>query len=313
MRALSELIIWARAEGSIERHKRITISLGKQRTRSIRPPGSMETRQKLRQTTEQQGVGEENSNRKGKDLMQTEPPFSVWEVEEDSEEDVTPGAVRDRGCHQEHLAEEGNEQVKADHSGPRDMKIRRYGLRKRSATPDQEKDRDGKRVKGRKGHEKEEGETSRRGQGKNRKPKETVNHRARKAEQAFLRFSNQAVRKVMQRLEEEALQDQSDEEIEDWTFLLHDPGHTRGRMSLFKQSLHIYWVMKGIMAKALTQVAKEMVNLAKGEPDIRRELSFLRIALSKQEEKLDAIQQMLIRDQPANAEAAHQQPEGDND
>lgn len=48
------------------------------------------------------------------------------------------------------------------------------------------------------------------------------------------------------------------------------------------------------MAKALEQVAKEMVNLAKGEPDIRRELRFLRIAMTKQEEKLDAMQQMLI-------------------
>lgn len=50
--------------------------------------------------------------------------------------------------------------------------------------------------------------------------------------------------------------------MEDWEFLLHDPGNTRARMSLFKQSLHIYWVMKGLLAKALEQVATEMVEIA---------------------------------------------------
>lgn len=57
--------------------------------------------------------------------------------------------------------------------------------------------------------------------------------------------------------------------MEDWEFLLHDPGNTRGRMSLFKQSLHIYWVMKRILAKALEQVATEMAELAQGVPNLR--------------------------------------------
>lgn len=114
----------------------------------------------------------------------------------------------------------------------------------------------------------------------------------------------------MQYLEEEALQNQSDDEMEEWEFLLHDPGHTRGRMSLFKQSLHIYWVMKGLLAKAMEHVAKEMVELAQGDQTIRRELSYLRIAMTKQEEQLDVIQQMLNRDRSGPAGAANQQPGG---
>ena len=36
--------------------------------------------------------------------------------------------------------------------------------------------------------------------------------------------------------------------------MLTDPGNTRGRLSLFKQSIHIYWTMKCLMAKAIVTV-----------------------------------------------------------
>lgn len=94
-------------------------------------------------------------------------------------------------------------------------------------------------------------------------------------------------------MEEESLQAQSDSEMEDWEFLLHDPGNTRGRMSLFKQSLHIYWVMKRLLAKALEQVATEMVEIAQGGPELRRELRFIHISLEMQEKKLDELQQLV--------------------
>ena len=84
-------------------------------------------------------------------------------------------------------------------------------------------------------------------------------------------------------------------------------------MSLIKQSLHIYWVMKGLLAKAMEHVAKEMVELALGDQTIHRELSYLRIAMTKQEEQLDSIQKMLNRDPPEPEEAANKQNAGDND
>lgn len=82
-------------------------------------------------------------------------------------------------------------------------------------------------------------------------------------------------------------------------------------MSLFKQSLHIYWVMKRLLEKSLEKVAKEMVELAQGNPDIRRELSFIRIAMERQEEKMDAIHQLLKGDQPDAEKDASQQPASD--
>ena len=94
-------------------------------------------------------------------------------------------------------------------------------------------------------------------------------------------------------MEEDALQAQSDSEMEDWEFLLHDPGNTRGRMSLFKQSLHIYWVMKRLLAKALEQAATEMTELAQGVPNLRRDLRIIQITLEMQEKKLEEIQQMI--------------------
>jgi len=94
-------------------------------------------------------------------------------------------------------------------------------------------------------------------------------------------------------MEEESIQAQSDSEMEDWEYLLHEPGNTRGRMSLFKQSLHIYWVMKRLLAKALEQVAIEMAELAQGVPNLRRELRIIQITLEMQEKKLEEIQQMI--------------------
>jgi len=94
-------------------------------------------------------------------------------------------------------------------------------------------------------------------------------------------------------MEEEAIQGQSDSEMEDWEYLIPDPGNTRGRMSLFKQSLHVYWVMKRLLAKAIKQVAIEMAELAQGIPNLRRELRIIQINLEMQEKKMDVIQQLI--------------------
>lgn len=166
-------------------------------------------------------------------------------------------------------------------------------MRKRERSPGRGVDSNRKRGKGQKRETQEEGEKSRKDTSSVRKTRRTVDHRVRRAERAYQSNTNPAVRRIIRHLEEETLQEQSEDEMEEWEFLLHDPGHTRGRMSLFKQSLHIYWVMKGLLAKALEQVAKEMVELIQGNPDMRRELSFIRIAMERQEEKLDVIHQLL--------------------
>lgn len=61
-----------------------------------------------------------------------------------------------------------------------------------------------------------------------------MERKIRKAERAYQQNTNPKVRRIIQNLEEEALQGQSDSEMEEWEFLVQDPGNTRGRMSLFK-------------------------------------------------------------------------------
>lgn len=113
------------------------------------------------------------------------------------------------------------------------------------------------------------------------------------AEKAYYQNTNKGVRRIIHHLEEEAIQDQSDPEMEDWVYLLPDPGHTRGRMTLYKQSLHVYWVMKRLLAKAMEQVAMEMVELSQGIPTLKKELKNIQITLLMQDRRMDEIQQQL--------------------
>jgi len=80
-------------------------------------------------------------------------------------------------------------------------------------------------------------------------------------------------------LEEEATQGQSESEMEDWEYLLPDPGNTRGRMTLYKQTMHVYWVMKRLLAKEMEQVAMEMAKLSQGIPNLKKELRNIQITL----------------------------------
>lgn len=81
--------------------------------------------------------------------------------------------------------------------------------------------------------------------------------------------------------------------MEDWINLLPDPGHTRGRMTLYKQSLHLYWVMKRLMAKAMEQIAMEMAELSQGIPNLKKELKNIVITLLMQDKRLEDLQQQL--------------------
>ena len=156
-----------------------------------------------------------------------------------------------RSFYKDRFADEERQHMEYDHSTPKETKVRRYGMRKRAMSPDRGANSSRKRGQGQGRRMQEKGESSRQDSKPAKPPRRTVNHRIRRAERAYQRNTNPAVRRVMQFLEEESLQDQSEDEMADWEFLLHDLGHTRGRMSLFKQSLHIYWVMKRLMAKAL--------------------------------------------------------------
>ena len=155
---------------------------------------------------------------------------------------------------------------------------------------------------------KERGKAETAGAGPAKRPRRTLEQRIRQAERAYQQDTDPRIRRIVQNLEEEAIQGQSNSEMEDWLFTVQDPGNTRGRMSLLKQSLHIYWVMKRLLAKALEQVASEMIEIVQKSPDMKRELQFIHISLEMQERKLDEIHQMLKGDQRRTTEAANPQP-----
>lgn len=98
----------------------------------------------------------------------------------------------------------------------------------------------------------------------------------------------------MEHWEEDAIQVQSEEEMEEWAAIMPDPGHTRGRMTLYKQSLHLYWVMKHLMAKALEQVAMKMAEMVQGLPNVKKELKDIVITMLLQEKRLEDLQNQLV-------------------
>lgn len=82
--------------------------------------------------------------------------------------------------------------------------------------------------------------------------------------------------------------------VADWEHYLHylpNLGHTRGRMSLYKQSLHVYWGLKRLLAKSMEQVAAEMVEIA--EENLKKELKNLQITLMMQDRKIDKLVQLI--------------------
>jgi len=100
--------------------------------------------------------------------------------------------------------------------------------------------------------------------------------------------------------------------MEDWEYILPDPGNTRGRMNLYKQALHVYWVMKRILAKAIEQVAMDMAELSQGIPNLKKELQNIQVTLIMQDKKLDEIQQQ-IKERNLGIKKEEEQQEGKAD
>ena len=102
-------------------------------------------------------------------------------------------------------------------------------------------------------------------QGNRRRGRRTTQSVVQEATQAYQEGTNEDIRRIIQNLESEVLEEQSASETEEWTEMIRDPGNTRGKLTLYRQSLHIYWVLKCLLAKAMEQVAKEMVEIANGK------------------------------------------------
>lgn len=113
------------------------------------------------------------------------------------------------------------------------------------------------------------------------------------AERAYNTKTNEEIRKIIDALEDKVLEEVSDPEMEEWNTLLPDPGNTRGSLSLYKRTLHMYWVVKHLLAKAMEQVAEEMMEMVQGPLNLKREMNNLQFMIQKQDSRMEEIRGML--------------------
>lgn len=94
-------------------------------------------------------------------------------------------------------------------------------------------------------------------------------------------------------MEFSVLEEPSDPEMEEWITLLPDPGNTNGRLTLYKRALHMYWVMKPLLARAMEQVDVEMAEIAHGMPAMTKEMNNLQLMMRNQDNKIEEVRALL--------------------
>jgi len=193
-------LIWGDADIAAERQHLKVKASGNQRFLCARSAGNMETRQKARETEEQYSAAVENKSRKGKGIMNDDQPIKVWDIEDESEEELPLGEGKVWSFSQDRLADDEHQQMENDHPAPQEMKVRRYGMRKRERGPGRGVDLNRKRGWVQNRRTQEEGENSRQDTNPDKKTRRTVNHRVQRAERAYQCNTNPAVRRIMRYL-----------------------------------------------------------------------------------------------------------------
>lgn len=103
----------------------------------------------------------------------------------------------------------------------------------------------------------------------------SIGKAAQEVETTYNKETNEEIRRIIDVLEDRVLEEPSDPEMEEWSTLLLDPSNTRGRLTLYKQALHMYWVLKHLLAKVMEQVAIEMMEITHEEPEMKKEVANL--------------------------------------
>lgn len=134
------------------------------------------------------------------------------------------------------------------------------------------------------------------------------------AARAYQEGTDEDIRRIIQNMESSILEEQWGSETEEIAEEVTDPGNTRGRMTLYRQYLHIYWVLKRLLAKALEQGAKEMAELANGVPNIQKEMKNFQVIMINQNNKIEEMSQILskmVGRGPSQADQVHMPMEMD--
>jgi len=121
----------------------------------------------------------------------------------------------------------------------------------------------------------------------------SISRAVHEAEQAYNLDSNANIRNIIDAMEEKVLEEPSDPEMDEWSLQLPDPGHTRGRLTLYRRALHTYWVLKHLLAKAMEQVATEMVEMTQETAAAKKEVANVEELVRQQNEHLKEIKAML--------------------
>lgn len=145
------------------------------------------------------------------------------------------------------------------------------------------------------------GETSR--QTRKRRRQSTIDKAMDEAEKAYNYDAHQHFRNIIEAMENQILEEPSDPEMNEWSVQLPDPGNTRGRLTLYRRALHIYWVLKHILAKAMEKVATEMVDMAQEVKEAKQGTTKLEETIAHQNLQLKEIKDMLEAMQASRADS----------
>ena len=100
-----------------------------------------------------------------------------------------------------------------------------------------------------------------------------------------------AVRNDIRGWEQEKQQEPEDMETEaEILNFITDPGHTRGRFTLFNQTVHTYWILKCLIAKAVQSAHTVQVKTETMQPDLRTQAQLLEIQDNQQHLKITQYQ-----------------------
>lgn len=80
-------------------------------------------------------------------------------------------------------------------------------------------------------------------------------------------------------------------QIEDWSILVPDPRHTHGRTTQYKQSVHLYVLIKSIVAKAIITSPIGSVNADPSFQEFHKNIQLIQFQIQQRNVRLRRIEQ----------------------
>ena len=92
--------------------------------------------------------------------------------------------------------------------------------------------------------------------------------------QAYYFGNTPQTRNIIQGWEKSSYSNEEDNEAEaEIMDFITDPGNTRGCLSLFNQTVHMYWIMKCVLAKAMQSLHPGQGNVTSSVIELFRDIT----------------------------------------